>query len=97
LKRGKVEQKNFSLRHNDFIRLSTLLTSSELLVYFWLKTENPIGEEANAVNTEKIAKDLNLSRRTVQRAFLTLKRKKLMLVEEHKFSCRVKPIDLANS
>jgi predicted transcriptional regulator len=91
----KVEQKNFSLDHDDLVRLCTLLTNSELLVYLWLKTENPIGEEANGVNTEKIAKDLNISRRTVQRAFIALKREKLMLVKEHKFSCRVKPLDLA--
>jgi hypothetical protein len=75
----KIQGKFYPLQHEEFLRLNKRLTHSELAVYFWLKTNNPFDDKPVEADTKTIAIDLNISRRSVQRALIKLSEAKLIL------------------
>lgn len=87
---NRTTENTYPLIHVEFLNLCSILSNSQLLVYFWLKTKYPVLKKSKPINTEKIAKDINVSRRTVQRAIVILKEKKLISTEENKFNTFVK-------
>jgi predicted transcriptional regulator len=68
----RIQGKFYPLQHEEFIKLNKRLTQSELAVYLWLKTNDNFGDKLIAANTKQIADDLNINRRTVQRALVKL-------------------------
>jgi DNA-binding transcriptional MocR family regulator len=74
----KIQGKFYPLQHEEFIKLNKHLTQSELAVYLWLKTNDPFGDKLVEADTLKISEDLNISRRTVQRALVKLIEEKLI-------------------
>jgi transcriptional antiterminator len=68
----KIQGKFYPLQHEEFIKLNKRLTQSELAVYLWLKTNKNFNDKFNQASTKQIADDLNISRRTVQRALVKL-------------------------
>lgn len=78
------------LKSEELIELNKRLTASELSVYLWLKTNDPFGERLVEADTKVIAKELNISRRSVQRALAKLQKEKLIDVVITKFFYRVK-------
>jgi transcriptional antiterminator len=68
----KIQGKFYPLQHEEFLQLNKRLTQSELAVYLWLKTNDPFGDKLIEASTKQIADDLNVSRRTVQRALVKL-------------------------
>ena len=68
----KIQGKFYPLQHEEFIKLNKRLTQSELAVYLWLKTNDNFGDKSVEVSTKQVADDLNISRRTVQRALVKL-------------------------
>ena len=86
----KVPGKFYPLQHQEFLQLNQLLTQSELSVYLWLKTNDPFGDKFIEANTQKIAKDLGISRRSVQRALAKLQQEELIELVISKFKYRLK-------
>ncbi len=86
----KIQGKFYPLKHEEFIKLNKHLTQSELAVYLWLKTNDPFGERLVEANTKEIAKDLNVSRRTIQRALVKLREEKLIDLVITKFHYRIR-------
>ena len=86
----KVPGKFYPLQHQEFLQLNQLLTQSELSVYLWLKTNDPFGDKFIEANTQKIAKDLGISRRSVQRALVKLQQEDLIELVISKFKYRLK-------
>jgi DNA-binding MarR family transcriptional regulator len=86
----KIEGKFYPLQHDELISLNKKLTASELSIYLWLKTKDPFGDKLVEADTLKIAEDLNVSRRTVQRALVKLDREELIDLVITKFHYRVK-------
>lgn len=76
----------FVFVHQEFLRLCNVLSNSEFSVYLWLKTKYPSSQDAEPINTEKISKDLKISRRTVQRALVVLRERNLVTETNHKFN-----------
>ena len=68
----KIQGKFYPLQHEEFLKLNQRLTQSELAVYLWLKTNDNVGDKSVEASTKQIADDLNISRRTVQRALVKL-------------------------
>ena len=85
----KIKGKFYPLKHEEFIKLNKSLTQSELAVYLWLKTNDPFGERLVEADTKEIAKDLNVSRRTIQRALVKLREEKLIDLVITKFHYRI--------
>ena len=65
---AKIPGKFYPLQHQEFLKLNQTLSQSELSVYLWLKTNDPFGQKFIEADTQKVAQDLGVSRRTVQRA-----------------------------
>ncbi len=65
-------------QHQEFLKLNQILTQSELAVYLWLKTNDPFGSKFVEADTKKIAEDLGISRRSVQRALVKLQQEELI-------------------
>jgi hypothetical protein len=86
----KVQGKFYPLQHQEFLKLNQILTQSELSVYLWLKTNDPFGGKFIEADTQKIAKDLEISRRTVQRALVKLQQECLIELVISKFKYRMK-------
>ncbi|MGK7949600.1 MAG: helix-turn-helix domain-containing protein [Xenococcaceae cyanobacterium] len=86
----KIQGKFYPLQHEEFIKLNKHLTQSELAVYLWLKTNDPFGERLVEADTKEIAKDLNVSRRTIQRALVKLREQKLIDLVITKFHYRIR-------
>ena len=86
----KIQGKFYPLKHEEFIKLNKHLTQSELAVYLWLKTNDPFGERLVEADTKEIAKDLNVSRRTIQRALVKLREEKLIDLVITKFHYRIR-------
>ena len=86
----KIQGKFYPLQHEEFIKLNKRLTQSELAVYLWLKTNDPFGDKLVEASTKQIADDLNVSRRTVQRALVKLRDLNLIDLIITKFQYRVK-------
>ncbi|MBW4536743.1 MAG: helix-turn-helix domain-containing protein [Pleurocapsa minor HA4230-MV1] len=86
----KVQGKFYPLQHQEFLKLNQILTQSELSVYLWLKTNDPFGEKFIEADTQKIAEDLEISRRTVQRALVKLQQVSLIELVISKFKYRMK-------
>ncbi len=86
----KISGKFYPLQHEELINLNQRLTASELAVYLWLKTNEPFGDKLIEADTKAIAKDLNISRRTVQRALAKLQKEQLIDLVITKFHYRVK-------
>lgn len=81
----KVQGKFYPLQHQEFLQLNQLLTQSELAVYLWLKTNDPFGDKLIEADTQKIAEDLGISRRSIQRALVRLQREELIELVISKF------------
>jgi len=86
----KIQGKFYPLQHEEFIKLNQRLTQSELAVHLWLKTNDPFGDKLVEASTKQIADDLNISRRTVQRALVKLRDENLIDLIITKFQYRVK-------
>ncbi|HEY9769978.1 MAG TPA: hypothetical protein V6C71_16035 [Coleofasciculaceae cyanobacterium] len=86
----KVQGKFYPLQHQEFLKLNQLLTQSELSVYLWLKTNDPFGGKLIEADTQKIAEDLEISRRSVQRALVKLQQEGLIELVISKFKYRLK-------
>ena len=86
----KIQGKFYPLQHEEFLNLNQRLTQSELAVYLWLKTNDPFGERLVEADTKEIAKDLNVSRRTIQRALVKLREEKLIDLVITKFHYRIR-------
>ena len=86
----KIQGKFYPLQHEEFIKLNKRLTQSELAVYLWLKTNDPFGDKLVEASTKQIADDLNVSRRTIQRALVKLRDQNLIDLIITKFQYRVK-------
>lgn len=80
------------MQHEELLNLNRILTASELSIYLWLKTKNPFEEKIIEVNTQEIADDLEISRRTVQRALVKLQEKNLIDLVIDQFKYRIKSI-----
>ena len=63
-----------------------------IFIYFliWLKTKDPFGEKLIEADTLKIAEDLAISRRTVQRALAKLQQEGLVELVISQFKYRLK-------
>ena len=86
----KVQGKFYPLQHQEFLKLNHLLAQSELSVYLWLKTNDPFGGKLIDADTQKIAEDLGISRRSVQRALVKLQQEELIELVINKFKYRLK-------
>ena len=86
----KIKGKFYPLRHQELLKLNHLFTHSELLVYLWLKTNDPFGGKLIEADTQKIAEDLEISRRSVQRALVKLQKEKSIELVISKFKYRLK-------
>ncbi|MDJ0597169.1 MAG: MarR family transcriptional regulator [Pleurocapsa sp. MO_226.B13] len=86
----KVQGKFYPLQHQEFLKLNQILTQSELAVYLWLKTNDPFGSKFVEADTQKIAEDLGISRRSVQRALVKLQQEELIELVINKFKYRLK-------
>ncbi|WP_237743553.1 HTH domain-containing protein [Pleurocapsa sp. PCC 7319] len=86
----KISGKFYPLQHQEFLKLNQILTQSELSVYLWLKTNDPFGGKLIEANTHEIAKDLGISRRTVQRALVKLQKENLIELVINKFKYQMK-------
>ena len=95
--RNKIPGKFYPLQHEELIDLNKRLTASELSVYLWLKTNEPFGDKLVEADTLTIALDLNISRRSVQRALVKLRKEKLIDLVITKFHYRVKSKPTAES
>ena len=93
----KISGKFYPLQHEELIDLNKRLTASELSVYLWLKTNEPFGDKLVEADTLTIALDLNISRRSVQRALVKLRKEKLIDLVITKFHYRVKSKPTAES
>jgi|GEM_PF-1663226 len=86
----KVPGKFYPLQHQEFLKLNQILTQSELAVYLWLKTNDPFGGKLIEADTQKIAEDLAISRRSVQRALVKLQQEGLVELVISQFKYRLK-------
>jgi DNA-binding transcriptional ArsR family regulator len=86
----RIQGKFYPLQHEEFLKLNKRLTQSELAVYLWLKTNDPFGDKLIEASTKQIADDLNVSRRTIQRALVKLRDENLIDLIITKFQYRVK-------
>ena len=86
----KIKGKFYPLRHEELLHLNQILTASELSIYLWLKTKNPFEEKLIEADTQEIAQDLGVSRRTVQRALGKLQQENLIDLVFNQFKYRIK-------
>ncbi len=86
----KIQGKFYPLQHEEFLNLNRILTQSELSVYLWLKTNDPFGEKLMEADTQEIANDLGISRRSIQRALVKLREENLIDLVINKFKYRMK-------
>jgi DNA-binding MarR family transcriptional regulator len=86
----KIQGKFYPLQHEELLNLNRILSASELSIYFWLKTKNPFEEKLIEANTQEIAEDLEISRRTVQRALVKLQQENLIDLVIDQFRYRIK-------
>ena len=75
-----TDQRAFTMVYNDFLR-SKLLTPDERIVYIYLKmhSDNNTGKSFPSLNT--LAREIGLSKRTVQRCLSELQDKEVIRVE----------------
>jgi DNA-binding transcriptional ArsR family regulator len=92
----RIQGKFYPLQHKEFIKLNKRLTQSELAVHLWLKTNDPFGDRLVEASTKQIGDDLNVSRRTVQRALVKLRDENLIDLIITKFQYRVKSLPPEN-
>jgi DNA-binding MarR family transcriptional regulator len=86
----KIQGKFYPLQHEELLNLNRILNASELSIYLWLKTKNPFEEKLIEANTQEIAEDLEISRRTVQRALVKLQQENLIDLVIDQFKYRIK-------
>ena len=86
----KIQGKFYPLQHQELLHLNQILTQSELSVYLWLKTNDPFGQKLIEADTQEIADDLRISRRTVQRALVKLQHENLIALVINKFKYQMK-------
>ena len=86
----KIQGKFYPLQHQELLHLNQILTQSELSIYLWLKTNDPFGQKLIEADTQEIAKDLRISRRTVQRALVKLRQENLIDLVINKFKYQMK-------
>ncbi len=86
----KIQGKFYPLQHEEFLNLNRILTQSELSVYLWLKTNDPFAQKFIEADTQEIANDLGISRRTVQRTLVKLLKEKLIDLVINKFKYQIK-------
>lgn len=87
---NKIQGKFYPLQHQEFLHLNRILTQSEFSLYLWLKTNDPFGVKLVEADTQKIAEDLGISRRTVQRALVKLREHDLIELVINKFKYQMK-------
>ncbi len=87
---NKIQGKFYPLQHQEFLHLNRILTQSEFSLYLWLKTNDPFGGKLIEADTQEIAKDLGISRRTVQRALVKLREHNLIDLVINKFKYQMK-------
>ncbi len=87
---NKIQGKFYPLQHQEFLHLNRILTQSEFSLYLWLKTNDPFGGKLIEADTHKIAKDLGISRRTVQRALVKLREHNFIDLVINKFKYQMK-------
>lgn len=92
----RIQGKFYPLQHEEFLKLNKRLTQSELAVHLWLKTNDPFGDRLVEASTKQIGDDLNVSRRTVQRALVKLRDENLIDLIITKFQYRVKSLPPEN-
>jgi DNA-binding transcriptional ArsR family regulator len=92
----RIHGKFYPLQHEEFLKLNKRLTQSELAVHLWLKTNDPFGDRLVEASTKQIGDDLNVSRRTVQRALVKLRDENLIDLIITKFQYRVKSLPPEN-
>ena len=86
----KIQGKFYPLKHEELLHLNQILTASELSIYLWLKTKNPFEDKLLKADTQEIAEDLGVSRRTVQRALIKLQQENLIDLVISQFKYRIK-------
>ncbi len=86
----KIQGKFYPLQHQELLHLNRILTQSELSVYLWLKTNDPFGEKPIEADTQEIADELRISRRTVQRALVKLQHENQIALVINKFKYQMK-------
>ena len=89
----KIQGKFYPLQHQELLHLNQILTQSELSIYLWLKTKNPFRQKLIEADTQEIADDLRISRRTVQRALVKLREENLidLVINKFKYQMKSKP------
>jgi hypothetical protein len=83
-------EKFHRLTRQEWETVAKQLTHSELLVFYWLKSNDPYGDRYLEANTLDIAQALGISRRSVQRALLKLSELRLIDLAITRFQYRVR-------
>jgi hypothetical protein len=83
-------EKFHRLTRQEWETVAKKLTHSELLVFYWLKSNDPYGDRYIEANTLDIAQALGISRRSVQRALVKLSELRLIDLAITRFQYRVR-------
>jgi hypothetical protein len=83
-------EKFHRLTRQEWETVAKKLTHSELLVFYWLKSNDPYGDRYIEANTLNIATALGISRRSVQRALVKLSELRLIDLAITRFQYRVR-------
>lgn len=83
-------EKFHRLTRQEWETVAKKLTHSELLVFYWLKSNDPYGDRYIEANTLDIATALGISRRSVQRALVKLSELRLIDLAITRFQYRVR-------
>jgi hypothetical protein len=86
----KIQGKFYALQNDEWTKLTQMLTHSELIVLYHLRTIDPFGDRFQKTSTKSIAETLKISQRTVQRAVFKLSTLQLIEIELGNFSFRVR-------
>jgi hypothetical protein len=86
----KIQGKFYALQNDEWTKLTQMLTHSELIVLYHLRTIDPFGDRFQDTSTKSIAETLKISQRTVQRAILKLSTLQLIEIELGNFRFRVR-------
>ena len=88
--------KFYKLTVEEVENTATKLNRAEILVLYWLKSQDPYGHSSK-IDTSEIAEALKINRRTVQRSLVGLDHKGLIELEVSTFSFKWKDaIDLSS-
>ncbi len=86
----KIQGKFYALRNDEWVALTQMLTHSELIVLYQIRTIDPFGDRFQETSTKSIAETLRISQRTVQRSILKLSSLQLIETEIEESSFRVR-------